>query len=191
MYKSLSLLSLLALTSHAATVFNGEGTYYSPGIGFGSCGVLNQDTELVAALAQVTMRQYNPSNPNNNPVCGHKVRVWETSKPANSVVVAIEDTCPGCKGAYDLDLSPAAFNKLDRPEVGRIKISWEFVEPVTFLKTGPFAGAVPAGTTPPSPPPKQPAAPTKKPVAKKQHCTCVDVENLGEAENAGAARDEL
>ena len=52
------------------------------------------------------------------------------------------DTCPGCQGEYDLDLSPAAFNKLANPDVGRIKISWEFVEPVT-LKTGPFAGAVP------------------------------------------------
>ncbi|KAI4257278.1 MAG: hypothetical protein LQ352_001690 [Teloschistes flavicans] len=196
MYRSLSLLSLLAITSQAATVFNGEGTFYSPGIGFGSCGVLNQDTEFVAALAQVTMRQYNPSNPNNNPVCGHKVRVWETSNPANSVVVAIEDTCPGCHGAYDLDLSPAAFNRLDKPEVGRIKISWEFVEPVT-LKTGPFAGAVPAGTTtPPSspPPPKPPVATPKKPAPKKQHCTCVDVESVGEADDddaAAGARDEL
>lgn len=58
------------------------------------------------------------------------------------MTVAIMDTCPGCHGEYDLDLSPAAFNKLANPDVGRIKISWEFVEPVT-LKTGPFAGAVP------------------------------------------------
>ncbi|KAL8688033.1 MAG: hypothetical protein Q9224_004990 [Gallowayella concinna] len=140
---SLSALSLFTITSQAATVFNGEGTFYNPSVGYGSCGNQNSDSDLVAALAQSTMRLYNPSNPNNNPLCGHKVKVWETSKPSNTVTVALMDTCPGCHGDYDLDLSPAAFNKLDNPDVGRIKISWEFVEPVT-LKTGPFAGAGPA-----------------------------------------------
>lgn len=137
-----SLLSLLSLTTQAATVYKGDGTFYSPSVGFGSCGHQSQDTELVAALAAGSMRLYNPSNPNNNPLCGHKVKVWQDGKPNNSVTVAIMDTCPGCHGEYDLDLSPAAFNKLANPDVGRIKISWEFVEPVT-LKTGPFAGAVP------------------------------------------------
>ncbi|KAI4245399.1 MAG: hypothetical protein L6R40_002459 [Gallowayella cf. fulva] len=139
---SWSVLSVFVFTSQAATVFNGEGTFYSPSVGFGSCGNQNSDSDLVAALAQTTMRLYNPSNPNNNPLCGHKVKVWETSKPSNTVTVALMDTCPGCHGSFDLDLSPAAFNKLDNPDVGRIKISWEFVDPVT-LKTGPFAGAGP------------------------------------------------
>ena len=137
-----SLLSLLSLTASASTIYKGDGTFYSPSVGFGSCGRQNADTDHVAALAVGSMRLYNPSNPNNNPLCGHKVKVWEQGKPANSVVVAIEDTCPGCHGEYDLDLSPAAFNKLAKPEGGRIKIAWEFEEPVT-LKTGPFAGAVP------------------------------------------------
>ena len=140
-FRAWTLLSLLALRTQAATVYKGDGTFYSPSVGFGSCGHQNQDTDHVAALATGSMSLYNPSNPNNNPLCGHKVKVWESAKPANSVVVSIVDTCPGCHGKYDLDLSPAAFNKLADPNVGRIKISWEFVEPVT-LKTGPFAGAV-------------------------------------------------
>ncbi|KAL8693798.1 MAG: hypothetical protein Q9218_001446 [Villophora microphyllina] len=186
MYASWSLLLPLALTAQAATVFTGEGTFYSPGIGFGSCGVLNQDTEFVAALAQTTIRQYNPSNPNNNPICGHKVKVWETSKPDNTVTVAIMDTCPGCKGAYDLDLSPAAFNKLDNPDVGRIQISWEFVEPNFVTMNGPFAGVVAAGTQPkpPAPPVKSPPVVAKPPVNQKC-CKCPEESNLG------AERDEL
>lgn len=57
--------------------------------------------------------------------------------------VAIEDTCPGCVGQFDLDLSPAAFDRLDRPEVGKIQVEWEFVGEVG-VTTGPFAGAVSA-----------------------------------------------
>ncbi|KAL8952364.1 MAG: hypothetical protein Q9222_001726 [Ikaeria aurantiellina] len=161
-----SIFSFLAISTQAATVFSGDGTFYSPSVGFGSCGVQNSDSDLVAALAQSTMRLYNPSNPNNNPLCGHKVKVWETSKPSNTVIVAIMDTCPGCTTTnFDLDLSPAAFNKLDNPDVGRIKISWEFLEPVT-LKTGPFAGAV-AGTPVKSHPPAKPSTPAKGPTPVK------------------------
>ena len=145
MFARSTLLSwaLLALTTAAATIYQGDGTYYSPSVGFGSCGHQNADSDLVAALAAVTMGAYNPSNPNNNPVCGHKVKVWETSNPSKTVTVTIVDTCPGCKGRWDLDLSPAAFDKLANPSVGRIHLSWEFASPVG-LKAGPFAGAVPA-----------------------------------------------
>ena len=141
---SSALLGLIAFTTRATAVYTGDGTYYSPSVGFGSCGHLNKDTDHVAALATGSMTFYNPSNPNNNPICGHKVKVWETGKPSKTVTVTIEDTCPGCHGKYDLDLSPAAFNLLDNPQVGRIKISWEFVDPF-HPKTGPLApGAAPA-----------------------------------------------
>ncbi|KAI4219523.1 MAG: hypothetical protein LQ349_008327 [Xanthoria aureola] len=183
---SSAFLSFLATTtSQAATVFTGDATFYSPSVGFGSCGVQNSDSDLVAALAQSTMRLYNPSNPNNNPLCGHKVKVWETSNPSNTVIVAIMDTCPGCtRSNFDLDLSPAAFNKLDNPDVGRIKISWEFVEPVT-LKTGPFAGAV-AGTAVSGPLPGKSSAPTKP-----HPCAGCTPKLFGEFHAANELRDEL
>ena len=127
---SCALLSLLSLTptTRAAKTHKGDGTFYSPSVGFGSCGHQNADTDLVAALATGSMTFYNPSNPNNNPVCGHKVKVTKVGEPAKTVTVAIVDTCPGCKGTFDLDLSPAAFDKLAPEAVGRIKISWEFVD---------------------------------------------------------------
>lgn len=48
----------------------------------------------------------------------------------NYVTVTITDRCPGCKGRYDLDLSPAAFNKLGNSNSGpgRLEgVQWEFV----------------------------------------------------------------
>lgn len=137
-----TLLSLFTFTTQAQSVYTGDGTFYSPSVGLGSCGQQYQDTDLVAALAATSMQAYNPGNPNNNPLCGYKVKVWNNANPSTTVTVAIVDTCPGCAGQYDLDLSPGAFNQLADPSVGRIKISWEFAESVS-LTTGPFAGAVP------------------------------------------------
>jgi len=43
------------------------------------------------------------------------------------VTVMVTDKCPGCKGKFDLDLSPAAFNKLGDPSVGRLTgVEWSF-----------------------------------------------------------------
>lgn len=137
-----TLLSIFSFTSHAQSIYTGDGTFYSPSVGLGSCGQQYQDTDLVAALAAVSMQAYNPGNPNNNPLCGYKLNVWNNANPSTTVTVAIVDTCPGCTGQYDLDLSPGAFNQLADPSVGRIQISWEFAEAVS-LTTGPFAGAVP------------------------------------------------
>lgn len=139
-----ALLPLFSLTTQATSVYSGDGTFYSPSVGLGSCGHLYQDSDHVAALAAVSMQAYNPGNPNNNPLCGHKVKVWDKANPSNTVTVAIVDTCPGCHGRYDLDLSPGAFNKLAHPSVGRIQIAWEFADAIS-LKTGPFAGAVHGG----------------------------------------------
>ena len=133
-----AILSLLSLTTQAVKIYGGDGTYYSPSVGLGSCGKQNQDTDFVAALATGSMTFYNPSNPNNNPICGHKVQVIQYGDPSKTVTVTIVDTCPGCKGEFDLDLSPAAFNALADPAVGRIKIAWEFVDGFE-PQTGPLA----------------------------------------------------
>ncbi|KAI4246201.1 MAG: hypothetical protein LQ352_006443 [Teloschistes flavicans] len=182
------LLLSLSTTTLAATIYKGDATFYSPSVGLGSCGHQDQDTDLVAALAYPSMHLYNPSNPNNNPLCGHKLRVWQVSKPSTTVTVAIRDTCPGCKGMYDLDLSPAAFKKLANPDVGRIKIAWEFVGPVG-VKTGPFKGAVPAAAGG-----KKPAV-NQKVVAQGQEeesAAAAEGEEEVETESGGdEERDEL
>jgi expansin (peptidoglycan-binding protein) len=59
---------------------------------------------------------YNGVNPNNNPVCGRYIKATVGS---NSVRVKVVDRCEGC-AMYSLDFSPAAFNQLADPSVGRV-----------------------------------------------------------------------
>ena len=37
------------------------------------------------------------------------------------------DRCEGCK-YWDLDFSPAAFNVLADPNLGRVDVQWEFLD---------------------------------------------------------------
>ncbi|KAL1920041.1 uncharacterized protein VTP21DRAFT_1187 [Calcarisporiella thermophila] len=96
--------------------FSGDGTFYN--VGLGACGKTNNDKELVAAL---NAPQFGGGN-NNSPVCGKRATV---KGPKGSVTVTIVDKCPGCKSG-DLDLSPAAFNKIADAAQGRVPISWSF-----------------------------------------------------------------
>jgi expansin (peptidoglycan-binding protein) len=60
---------------------------------------------------------------NGNPICGKKVLITYES---NTVEIEITDKCPGC--AYgSIDLSPTAFEQLAPESVGRIPITWQFV----------------------------------------------------------------
>jgi len=104
--------------------FSGQATYYAPGMG--SCGLTSSSTDMICALAKTTMLKTSPANPNANPMCGRKIRVMSDSNPTG-VELAIVDTCPGCAGAYDLDLSPAAFDQLGQEAAGVIQITWVFV----------------------------------------------------------------
>ncbi|KAJ2776712.1 hypothetical protein H4R18_005523 [Coemansia javaensis] len=99
--------------------FSGDGTYYSPGLG--SCGDTHGDSDLIAAI---NAPQYGTNaNPNQAAVCGRCALV---KGPLGQVKVKIVDRCPVCKSG-DLDLSPAAFDRIGKQEVGRIGISWSFV----------------------------------------------------------------
>jgi len=62
-------------------------------------------------------------NPNLNPICGKTVTA---SRGGKSVTVRIVDRCAGCEGMFDLDFSPAAFDALADPNLGRVDITWEW-----------------------------------------------------------------
>ncbi|KAJ1956878.1 hypothetical protein IWQ62_005206 [Dispira parvispora] len=101
--------------------FQGDGTYYSPSVGTGSCGWLNSDDEHVAAL---NADQFgNPANPNSSPFCGKKIKV---SGPKGEVEAKIVDKCPVCKHG-DIDLSPGAFDQIADEAEGRVPITWSFI----------------------------------------------------------------
>ncbi|CEP14148.1 hypothetical protein [Parasitella parasitica] len=110
--------------------FHGEGTFFSPNVGAGSCGKLYQDYEMVAALNIVQMQAnwpYPAKNPNKNPLCNQRIKVTNNTDKANgaSVHVKIVDTCPPCKKG-DVDLSVKAFGKIAHHDTGRINITWVY-----------------------------------------------------------------
>ncbi|KAF5385560.1 hypothetical protein D9757_006736 [Collybiopsis confluens] len=129
-----SSVAYLALPSNATPIDSstiaaratqtGDGTFY--GTGLGACGITNTDSDLIAAMAFATFDSYPgaTANPNTNPICNKKVTA---SYQGKSVTVAITDRCAGCAGAADLDFSPAAFNQLADPAVGRIHgVTWTY-----------------------------------------------------------------
>ncbi|KAL8408533.1 hypothetical protein RB594_007098 [Gaeumannomyces avenae] len=101
---------------------NGDITWYN--VGLGACGKQNVDTDLIVALNKADFDPSTPNgNPNNNKLCGKKMRVSYNGK---SVDVTLRDRCAGCKKG-DVDLSPAAFKKLAPLGSGRVKGSWKWL----------------------------------------------------------------
>ncbi|KZT36748.1 hypothetical protein SISSUDRAFT_1034640 [Sistotremastrum suecicum HHB10207 ss-3] len=102
----------------------GQGTFYTPGLG--ACGVTNTEADLIVAISQSLFQNFpgfNGGNPNANPVCGKSITANFQGK---SVTVTVTDACVGC-AATDLDFSPAAFDELADPSVGRISgMTWSF-----------------------------------------------------------------
>ncbi|KAJ3472870.1 hypothetical protein NLI96_g13219 [Meripilus lineatus] len=81
---------------------------------------------MIAAIAHGFFDSFGGgyTNPNNAPICNKRVRATYQGK---SVEVTLTDRCGGCVGEA-LDFSPAAFNKLADPSVGRIhNVEWQFI----------------------------------------------------------------
>jgi expansin (peptidoglycan-binding protein) len=99
---------------------SGDATWYNTGLG--ACGVTNDDSQKIAALAIPDFDPFTPDgNPNHNTLCGKTATVCKD--PSTCVTVTIEDRCVGCKSG-DIDLSPAAFQVLAPLDTGRIKVTW-------------------------------------------------------------------
>jgi hypothetical protein len=70
------------------------------------------------------------TDPNNNPYCGRKIRATrlQEGQTQNSTIdVTVVDRCVGC-GVYDLDFSPTAFSMLANETLGRVDVSWWFLD---------------------------------------------------------------
>ncbi|KAF3936847.1 hypothetical protein ABW19_dt0205014 [Dactylella cylindrospora] len=105
-------------------LFYGEGTYYDCGIG--SCGNTNSNEDYIAALSKLRMLKVEGPNPNLNPLCGQKIRVYSDMAP-DGVVFTVQDKCPGCPNENDVDMCRGPFLRLlGTEEQGRIKIWWHF-----------------------------------------------------------------
>ncbi|KAF2100588.1 hypothetical protein NA57DRAFT_36248, partial [Rhizodiscina lignyota] len=102
--------------------FTGEGTYYA--VGMGSCGVENSEGDSIVAVGAGYMSQFDGANPNANPRCGASITIEYNGQTETA---KIEDTCPGCAGEYDLDMSQSLFEKFADTGVGRLQgVKWYF-----------------------------------------------------------------
>ncbi|ORY03531.1 barwin-like endoglucanase [Basidiobolus meristosporus CBS 931.73] len=96
--------------------FQGDATYYDPGLG--ACEATHGPSDMIAAL---NAPQYGNA-PRGSSSC---FKCATVTGPKGNVKVQIVDKCPGCKHG-DLDLSPAAFNRIADEAAGRVTISWTF-----------------------------------------------------------------
>lgn len=129
-------------TSHGGP-YEGDLTYYDPALG--SCGIMSSGSDLICAVSHVIFDAASTgSNPNENPLCGLKIRV---KRGGSSVDVKIVDRCMlfipsielciyhandraigvGCK-ATDLDVSRSVFKQLADIDQGRVLMEWSWLE---------------------------------------------------------------
>ncbi|KDQ18216.1 hypothetical protein BOTBODRAFT_171877 [Botryobasidium botryosum FD-172 SS1] len=101
---------------------SGRATYFYPGLG--ACGKTNGNGDYIVAVSKLLYDSYpgHTANPNNNPVCGRKIKA---SYGGKSVTVTVADRCESC-AFNDLDFSPTAFQQLQPLSVGLFTVSWDW-----------------------------------------------------------------
>ncbi|KAF2847093.1 hypothetical protein T440DRAFT_457325 [Plenodomus tracheiphilus IPT5] len=111
-----------------AETYTGDLTYYDPGLG--ACGIDSGDSEPVVAISHYTFdAAQTGSDPNQNPLCGRKIRarrVNESTGKSVSIDVTVIDRCTGCQPT-DLDVSPAMFDKMADHALGRVTVTWAWL----------------------------------------------------------------
>ncbi|KAJ5082265.1 hypothetical protein N7532_011308 [Penicillium argentinense] len=112
-----------ALPTSNGGPYSGDLTYYNPALG--SCGYTNTDSDFICAVSHVLFDAASTgSNPNENPLCGMKLRL---RRDGRSVDVKVVDRCVGCKET-DLDVTEAVFEKVAEIDLGRVGVEWAWLE---------------------------------------------------------------
>ena len=104
---------------------NGRGTVYTQGGATGSCGHVNSDNAIIAAISNYWMQNESPG-----PFCGRRIQATNTGSndgvggQGNTVTVLVQDTCPSC-GENDIDFSIGAWNQLTNgAPFGTFNVQW-------------------------------------------------------------------
>ena len=108
--------------------FSGELTYYAPGLG--SCGVTSSASQNIVAVAHSLYDAVQTgSDPNQNPLCGRKIRARRVKEGSGerSVDLTVVDRCTGCKPT-DLDVSLSVFETLADQDLGRVQVTWNWLD---------------------------------------------------------------
>ena len=62
--------------------------------GLGACGIMNNENDMIAAVASPDFDPYTPNgNPNRNSLCGRYISV---TGPKGTITVLAVDRCPEC-----------------------------------------------------------------------------------------------
>jgi len=95
--------SIALAQSHTGTLFN-----FVPGLG--ACGFTNSSTQIVASVSQEVFTTFPgaTTNPNNNPICTHKVSITSGGK---NVQAAIVDFFTAADADNNVGLSATAFEE--------------------------------------------------------------------------------
>ncbi|KAK7691778.1 hypothetical protein QCA50_005181 [Cerrena zonata] len=122
-FSSALLVLLASWVSVGFAISSGTGaaTFFNPGPG--ACGHTNNGQDFIVAVSAQVFDTFPGAgaNPNKNPVCNKKLTATFQGK---SVSVTVVDRCPGC-AVGDIDLSPAAFQKLASLDKGRLQgVRW-------------------------------------------------------------------
>lgn len=108
--------------------FTGDLTYYGPGLG--ACGVDSTENDAIVSVSHFLYDAVQTgSDPNQNPLCGKKIRatrVDERTGKQVSVDLTVVDRCTGCEPT-DLDVSPAMFDKMADHDLGRVTMTWAWL----------------------------------------------------------------
>ncbi len=117
--------ALLALAACAkphieydGTMHEGEATFYEDGL-LGNCSFPTEARPLYHAA--MNHSDYAGSRP-----CGTYVHVRRRDDPQREVTVLIDNHCPECSPG-DIDLSPAAFDRIAGRSEGRVDVEWNYV----------------------------------------------------------------
>ncbi|KAL2865729.1 RlpA-like double-psi beta-barrel domain-containing protein [Aspergillus lucknowensis] len=115
--------SNLPLPTSNGGPYTGDLTYYDPGLG--SCGITSTASEKICAVSHAVFdAALTSGNPNENPLCGLKLRIRRGEK---SVDVTVVDRCPGCN-VNDLDVSSTVFEELGDLAEGRVLVDWAWLD---------------------------------------------------------------
>jgi expansin (peptidoglycan-binding protein) len=104
--------------AQANPTYTGEATYYDWADGSGNCSFDPTPADLM--VGAMNESQYGMAE-----LCGAYV---ELTGPNGTITVRIVDRCPECRPG-DIDLSPAAFERIAPLVQGRVRISWRVVSP--------------------------------------------------------------
>lgn len=119
--------------------FVGDLTYYEAGLG--ACGFTNGQEDDIVSISHYVFDAAGSStdtggNSNANPLCGKMLRAsrFDTQYgEQRSADLKVVDRCTGCE-PDDLDTTIGAFEQLAQSALGRVDVTWAWLEPVATGK---------------------------------------------------------